>query len=279
MEIKLEDVSYRYHGEKKNCLNHINMKINHGEIVAILGKSGSGKTTLIELLASLRTPSEGVITVGNYIISNDITPNKNEFNFDVGVVSQFPEEQFLKKTVRKELEMEMKFFNYRLDQVEKRMKDALLMVGLEEKYLDISSSKLSYGEKRKLALASILVFNPKVLILDDPMIGLNQSDKNKMIHLLTMLKKRYHKTIIIATHDTEFIHKLVDYIYVLDDGKIVLEGDKYSVFQNEKLLQKCHIQLPKTIAFSQAVYHRRNIKIGYRDDINDLIKDIYRYAK
>ena len=153
------------------------------------------------------------------------------------------------------------------------------MVGLDQSYLNKNPFKLSNGEKRKLALAEVLILNPKVILLDEPTIGLDSKSKNDILKLLRLLKNRYNKTIIIATHDIEFIHKIVDYIYVLDNKEIVMEGDKYSIFKQEKKLNKIGIRVPYTISFSNKVLESKKIKIGYRDDINDLIKDIYRYVK
>lgn len=280
MEIKFNDVSYRFQYCNSNALDNINISIKEGMINGILGKSGSGKTTLLELLAALRTPSSGSIQVGKFINSKDNKiKDMNNFHFQVGFVFQFPEEQIFNKTVRQELEMGMKFFNYKLNQLSKRVVDALTMVGLNESYLDINPRKLSSGEKRRVALASVLIFNPQVLVLDEPTIGLDSQSKKSFIRLLKTLKQRYHKTIIIATHDTGMLHQLVDYIFVLNDGKIVLQGDKYEVFKQDKLLRKYYIEVPKIMKFSSLVYEKKNIKLGYRDDINDLIKDIYRHAR
>ena len=100
-----------------------------------------------------------------------------------------------------------------------------------------------------------------------------------MIYLLKKLKNKYHKLIIIVSQDMEFIHKVCDDIYVLNQGKIVLYGNKFDVFSKQKLLKKINVDVPNIISFENLVLQKKNIQIGYRDEINDLIKDVYRYVK
>lgn len=267
MEIELKNVDFTYEKinyEKKEVLKNINMKFEAGKITSIIGKSGSGKTTLLELIDNIIVPTKGEIII------EDV--NK------IGFLFQFPEEQFFNQTVKKELEVILKLSDYKKD-INKRIYDVLEMVNLNEDYLNKNPFNLSSGEKRKLALASVLILNPKIILLDEPTIGLDDKDKNEMIKLIRMLKNRYNKTIIIASHDMNFIHKITDYIYVLDNKKIIMEGDKYTIFKQEEKLNKIKIKVPNLISFSNKVLKTKKIKIGYRDDINDLIKDIYRYVK
>lgn len=280
MEIKVENVTYKYRGSKEEVLKGINMHIEEGKIAAIVGRVGSGKTTLLEMFNALRLPTSGKIKMGNF----EITKKNKELEleklrFEVGVVFQFPEEQFFSLTVKEELELPLKFYHYNAQKIEDRIRDVLQMVELEESDLNRNPMTLSSGEKRKLALASILILNPSVLVLDEPTIGLDYENEKMMIKLLRLLKNRYKKTIVIASHDTEFIHKLADYVYVLKEGKVYLEGNKYEVFKEEDKLKKCGVGVPKVISFSNKVLKQKGIKIGYRDEINDLIKDIYRYVR
>lgn len=153
------------------------------------------------------------------------------------------------------------------------------LVGLDDSFLFRNPYKLSNGERRKVALASILCYKPDVIILDEPTVGLDNKSKVDLMKLLKRLKNELDKTIIIVSHDVNFLHKFVDYVYLLKDGKIVLEGDKYSVFSNEDVMSDCGLVVPDVLHFSNLVYLKKGIKIGYRDEINDLIKDVYRYAK
>ncbi|MDD3452956.1 MAG: ATP-binding cassette domain-containing protein [Bacilli bacterium] len=283
MEIKFENVSFEYNKInyiKKEVLNNINLKFKKGQINAIIGSPSSGKTTLLELIDALISPTDGKIKIDNLIINkNKKNLNINDLRFNIGFVFQFPEEQFFNTSVKKELEVEMILNDYKLDDINKRVSDALKMVNLDDSYLNKNPFDLSSSEKRKLALAQSLILNPKVLILDEPTIGLDYKEKKDFVKLLRLLKKRYNKTIIISTKDIDLLHSFVDYIFILDNKKIVAEGTKYEIFKDEKLLSQYEINQPKVIEFATKVLNKKNIKIGYRDDINDLIKDIYRYVK
>ena len=278
MEIKFNHVSFNY--GTNEVLNDITYVFPKGKITGIVGKSGSGKTTLIQLINGLLLPTSGSIEVGSFVLEpNKKISNINALRFDVGMVFQFPEEQFFHTTVAKEIGFGLEQFNYKKDKKDERIRESLKMVGLNDSYLERDPFSLSNGEKRKIAIASVLIFNPKVIIFDEPTVGLDFESKKSFIRLVKLLKKRYHKTIIISSHDTDFLHSLVDNVIVLNQGGIALTGDKYEVFKQEKKLHKYGVLAPNLISFSNKVYEKKKIKIGYRDEINDLIKDIYRYVK
>ena len=281
MEVKFNDVYYVYNEKtpiSKMVLGNINATFKEGTINGIIGKSGSGKTTLIELINALIIPTKGKIEVGSNVISKTRKiKNVNNLRYKIGLVFQIPEEQFFCNTVKEEIEFGMKYFKKSVKSIEKHISDALLMVGLDDSYLNRNPFTLSSGEMRKVAIASILAFNPKVIILDEPTIGLDNQSKKNLIKIIKLLKTRYKKTIIIVSNDTDFLLQLVDHVILLDKGKIVYDGNKYEVFKQD--LEKFGLKRPKIIEFEQMVLEKKNIKIGYRDDINDLMKDVYRYVK
>lgn len=279
MEIKFENVYFKYHKyglKDKDILEGINITFKKNSINGIIGKTGAGKTTLVELINGLLIPTSGKIKVGDYVISKEEKTDLDKLRFDVGFAFEFPEDSFFNKTVKEELEFGLIINNFKIEEINKRCLDALKMVGLDQSFLRKDPFKLSSGEKRKIAIASSLIYNPKILILDEPTIGLDSSDKKELIKLIRLLKNRYNKTIIIISHDIDMIHYICDYVFLLDNKKILLEGDKYSVFKNDKIFKKVGIKQPKIIEFEQKVLKKKNIKLGYRDDISDLIKDIYR---
>lgn len=272
MEIKFDKVNFTY--KKINYCEHevlknINIKLKAGKINAIVGKSGSGKTTLLELITGILKP-----TTGKVLIDEKEIDNLNNA-FDIGYVSQ-DNNQFLQKTVKEELEMLLKLYNYKLKEKNKRINDSLIMVGLNEKNLNLNINNLSSGEKKKLALASALILNPSILIIDEPVIGLDRKTKEELKKIFRILKTRYNKTIIFVSNNLDFVLEVADYVYVLYDKEIVLEGKKIDVLSKTDILKKYEIIGPNITSFENLVLTKKQIKIGYRYEINDLIKDIYR---
>lgn len=272
MEIKFDKVNFTY--KKINYCEHevlknINIKLKAGKINAIVGKSGSGKTTLLELITGILKP-----TTGRVLIDEKEIDNLNNA-FDIGYVSQ-DNNQFLQKTVKEELEMLLKLYNYKLKEAKKRINDSLIMVGLNKKYLNLNINNLSSGEKKKLALASALILNPSILIIDEPVIGLDRKAKEELKKIFRILKIRYNKTIIFVSNNLDFVLEVADYVYVLYDKEIVLEGKKIDVLSKTDILKKYGIIGPNITSFENLVLTKKQIKIGYRYEINDLIKDIYR---
>lgn len=279
MEIKFIDVSFSYNNliPDNNTLKNINLNFEKGKIYGIVGGNGSGKTTLIKMINGLSTPTNGKITIGRYKIESDSKLKSiKQLRSNIGFLYQFPEEQFSCNTVKEEICLGMKNFNVKLDIIDKHTSDALKLVDLNEDILDRNPFSLSNGEKRKVAIAAALSYNPKIVILDDPTVSLDDKDKKNLLKIIRNLKLRYGKTVIIVSQDTDFLLKIVDEVVLIQDGAIALKGDKYTVLSNEKVLRKSNVKVPDILAFSNLVKKKKDIKLGYRDEINDLIKDIYR---
>lgn len=267
MGIELTDVSFSYNSNV--IFDKFSCSINNSMISAIIGKNGSGKSTLLDLIDGLLVPTNGYIKIGNVDVC--------DCHKSVGYLFQFPEDQIFNSTIYKEIEFGLKCF--KCTNIDKKIKDSVKIVGLDDSFLELSPYKISNGERRKVALASILSYDPDVIILDEPTVGMDNRSKNDFIKLLRSLKKDYGKTIIIVSHDINFLHKFVDYVYLMKDGEIFLQGDKYEVLSNEGAMTECGLLVPNLLHFSNLVLAKKNIKIGYRDEINDLIKDVYRYGK
>lgn len=265
MEIEINNLNFSYN--KEEILKNINLKIDKEKITGIIGKSGSGKTTLIDLISGLLNTSSGIIKYDK----KETIDLKN-----IGYCFQNSKSQFFYDTVKKEIESSAIINNYRVNELDKRINDVLKIVKLKQDILSKNPSDLSQSEAKKLALANILIYNPKLIILDEPTIGLDSNSKEELVRLLKMLKNKYKKTIIIVSHDLNFLHRIVDNVITLYNGEVVINGPKYEVFNDTKRLKKYGLLPPYIMMFSNKVYTKKGIKIGYRDEINDLIKDIYR---
>lgn len=283
MEIKLKDVgfSYNYKSSIENkILKNININFESGKIYGLIGKSGSGKSTLIQLINGLLLPNEGKITIGKYKVDNKTKAKSlKSIRSNIGLCFQCPEDQFFCHTVKDEIEFGIKNFDVKCKNIEEQVKNILDLVNLKESILDRDPFTLSHGEMRKVAIASILAYNPSIIILDEPTVGLDDFGKKDLLKLLRKLKINHDKTIIIVSHDTNFLIQIIDFVYLLEDGCIGASGDKYSIFSDEKKMKENNILVPDTLAFSNLVLKNKNVRLGYRDDINDLIKDIYRNVK
>lgn len=259
MAIKFKDVEY------KDIINKVSFEIKKGKVNSIVGCNGSGKSLLIQMLCMLKSPTKGKVVFDD--------------TYKIGLVSQQVEEQLFCETVEDELRNNLESFDYNEEKLNKKIRDSLKMVGLTDSILSRDPLKISGSEMRKISLAKALSINPQILILDEPCVGLDTSEKEKIIKLINLLKRRYSKTIILITNDTEFVHLVSDNIIGISKGKVLLMGNKYSFFKEVDLLKKNKIAVPKIIEFEDIVLKRKNIKLGYRDEINDLIKDILRNVK
>lgn len=195
-----------------------------------------------------------------------------KYQADIGFVIQPPINQIFTQTVKEQL-------TYALDKSrnkdEKKIINSLTMVGLSNNFLNRQISSLSSSELYKIVLASTLIMNPKILILDNINSNMDYTSITKLVNIIRTIKRRYNKTIIIFSNDSDFVHSIADYIFIIDKEKLVIKGDKYTVFNNLGVLKKCQIDLPKVIKFEKKVQAIKGINIGLRDNINDLIKDIY----
>lgn len=280
MEVIFDTVSY-VKDDIVLCLDEIDITLLKQRIYGVLGNEHSGKDEFIKLLSGVLKPTSGEIHYDDKVV---IKPHSSKALFTtimskIGYVPENTEYQFIGRTVFEELELCIKKYHYRETQLEKRVYDALKMVGLPKKYTKRDPLTLSLGEQKLLSLARALIHNPSLLILVEPTEGLDSHSQDSLIQLLRRLKTRCHKTIVILSNDLEFMVKIVDDVILFDEQHLVLSASKYQVFRDTRKLKKLGIQSPNIIAFSDMVLKKKNIKMGYRNQMNDLIKDIYRYAQ
>lgn len=278
MEVRFSNINFYYDKKsKEKILDSINLKIKNNTIVGITGKSGSGKTTLVEIMCGLLTPHSGKVIIGDIVVNKKRIFDEAALKNKIGYVAQNSENQIFNKTVKEELVYPFKFLKKNIS--EQQVLEVLNLVGLSESYLEMNPLLLSTGERRKLAIASTLILDTDIIIFDEPTKGLDSKSVKNFGRLIKNLKNNFGKTIIVISHDVEFIHSVSDQVVIMNEGKILLEGNKYDVFKNIELLNSYNVPIPNTIKFSTIVLKKKNVKIGYRDEINDLLKDIYRYVR
>lgn len=277
MEIDLEQVDYLYSQNGQKVLEDIHLQFPAGKIIGIIGPIGSGKTTLLELMAGILFPTNGKISIGDFTISkHGIEGDSLQYHSMVGLVPQFPEESFSCDTVSKEIELALEKHHYNFGKRKEHLEKSLVMVGLDSDYLLRDPFSLSSAEMRKVSLACALSYNPKILLLDEIIVGLDSNDRKKLTTILTTIKSRYQKTVIIATHDIDFLNKIADEIVVLKNGKVLLSGDKKEVFKKKDIFEKEKISLPQITDFENYVLKEKNVSLLHREEVNDLVKDILR---
>ena len=276
MEIKVSNLSYQ---DNKIKLEDICLDFCFSKIYSIIGPSGSGKTYLGKLIAGVLEMQQGEIHYDKLTISASSNTDYCDIKRKIGYVSENVVSEFVMATVFDELSLKIKEQHYRETELEKRIDDALKMVGLSHSFCSRDPRTLSTGERQKLAIARALICNPKVLILDEPTIGLDPFEQKKLIKLIRMLKNRYHRIVIIISNDLEFLLPVSDNMIVLNQGNVLMNDHKYKILKETSKLKRIGIQVPKMIEFSDMVLKKKKIKIGYRDLMNDLIKDIYRHAE
>lgn len=252
MEIMFKDVSTDL------SFNDLSFNICEKKITFVVGQSGSGKSLLLSLIN------------GDAQHVGDVK--------SVGFLRQNPENYFFCNTIYEEILYELKKRRKKCD-YDKKIVSALKMVGLDKSYLNRSPFEISLGEQKKVAIAMVLACNPKLFILDEPFTNLDYSSKKKLVKLFRMMKLKYGKTFIIATNDTDVALELADEVIGLKDCRIIFQGNKFDLFTNHQLLRKANIFEPEIVRFTNLVKDTKGINLGYRDDINDLMKDIYRFVK
>lgn len=249
MFIHLKDVSYTYNLNmpfETEALKNINLKINKGEFVGVIGHTGCGKTTLLQLLNGLIGPTSGQVFIEN----TDIHRNKKklkEIRKKIGLSFQYPENQFFEENIFKEIAFGPKNMGVDEGQLVNRVKKSLEMVGMDYlSFKDRSPFSLSGGEMRRVAIASVLAIDPEVIILDEPTASLDPQSCSKLLSVIVDLYQKYHKTIIMVSHNMEIIAELTKRIIVMEKGQIIMDDTPRNIFQYSiKKLEDIGLSLPQ----------------------------------
>ena len=227
MSIKIKNVSFSYLTKTPNqveALDNVSFEIKDHSITALIGHTGSGKSTLIQLLNALMIPSSGEIEVDDFLITNNRRKNKKikELRQHIAAIFQFPEYQLFEETVEKDVAFGLKNYGVKEPIAIQKAHEALKEVGLDESFYKRSPFELSGGEKRRVAIAGILILNPNILVLDEPTAGLDPQGTKIVLQLIEKLHKA-GKTIILVTHDMDIVLNYATDVVVLKNGKLAFE--------------------------------------------------------
>ncbi len=282
MSIKVDNISYVYmQGTpfEYKALDDVSLEINNGEFIGLIGHTGSGKSTLVQHLNGLLKPTSGKI----YIDDMDITQkgvNLKAIRQKVGLVFQYPEHQLFEETIYKDVAFGPTNLELSKEDIDKRVRMALSMVGIDYgESKDKSPFDLSGGQRRRVAIAGVLAMEPEVLILDEPTAGLDPKGRDSILQEIKLLHEKYGKTVILVSHSMEDIAKLVDRIIVMNKGKCVLSGSPREVFKQSDMLNEIGLGIPQITAL---VKQLRSKGMDIRDDcltVQEAKEEILKYLR
>lgn len=237
---KINNLTYQY-DKKRKALDNITMDFNNGDIIGIIGSNGSGKSTLFNNLMGILKATQGEILYKNSQLKYD---KKSLYNLrkEVGIVFQDPEKQIFYSMVYDDLAFALRNIGMDEKTIKARISKALEAVN-GEAFIDRPVHSLSFGQKKRVAIASVIAMENNLVLLDEPTAGLDPESTKAIVDIIkTMYKKG--KKIIITSHDMNLIYDICDYVYVLNQGKIIKEGNVEEVFIDEKKIEEAGLELP-----------------------------------
>jgi len=260
MKIKVEKLNFAYKNiasKKQHALCDINLTIDDHEFIAIIGPTGSGKTTLAQHIAGLLQPDSGAVWIDNINI-NDEKKYFAAIRKHIGLVFQFPESQLFEETVFSDVAFGPRNLGLSVQEVANRVQRSLMQVGLNfHEIRTRSPHHLSEGEKRRVAIAGVLAMEPQVIALDEPTACL---DPKSVAAIENILQGLYDagKTVILISHNIDFVFKLAQRIIIIYDGKIAFDNTKQKLLEQEDLIESVGLHQPRI----HTVLKRKNISIG-----------------
>lgn len=287
MQISLKNVSYTYNYKTpyaREVLKDINLNVEEGSYTVIIGKTGSGKSTLIEHINGLLLPTHGEVLVNNVLITNpkskkekrELAKKLKVLRQDVAVLFQFSEQQLFETSVLKDIIFAPLNYGISEEKAISKAKELIKLVGLDESYLDKSPFELSGGEMRKVALCGVLALEPKVLILDEPTVALDYKSREEIMTMVKKLKDELNMTIVLISHNMNYVLEYADKVFVLKNGKINFEGTVEELFAGEKLLKENSLEQPELLKFYNRL-QENNIKLNVfprkYEDLIDALKN------
>lgn len=228
------------------ALDDVSFEINNGECIGIIGHTGSGKSTLLQHMNGLLRPASGEISVLDMLVS-DSSVKKIDISKQVGLVFQYPEYQLFEETVAKDVAFGPRNLGVSEDKIAELVKSSLQKLGLDyDEIAEKSPFELSGGQKRRVAIAGVLAMESHVLILDEPTAGLDPSSKREMLDVIKHLRDNKNLIVVFVSHNMKDIAEMSDRIFVMNKGKLVMNGTPEEVFSRASELQEIGLNVPPT---------------------------------
>lgn len=245
--IKAENLTYVY-GEgtpfRKVALDNVNIGIEEGELVGIIGHTGSGKSTLIQHFNGLLKPTSGRVIVDGEELFADKS-RLREIRFKVGLVFQYPEYQLFEETVEKDIAFGPHNMSLSEEEISKRVADAARFCGIDREMLAASPFEISGGQKRRAAIAGVIAMSPEVLVLDEPAAGLDPKGRDEILGGLVEYRKTTGTTMILISHSMEDIANWCDRIVVMKNGGVFMQGTVEEIFESAERLFDAGLDVPQ----------------------------------
>ncbi len=244
--LKIKNLTHSYGGNTpfmNDAIKNINLEIYEGEIVGIIGHTGSGKSTLIQHLNGLLKPTQGEVQ----LFDKDIWAEPKKIRLvrsQVGLVFQYPEYQLFEETVYDDIAFGPKNMGIQGEELDNRVREISRLVGLSSDYLEKSPFDLSGGEKRRVAIAGVLAMQPRIIIFDEPVAGLDPQGRSMIIDIIRNYREKFNSTVIIVSHNMEDMAVLADRLIVMNKGEVALCGETQEVFSQVEKLQSIGLNVP-----------------------------------
>ncbi len=246
MRIEVKNLTHVYMSGTPFChtaLDDVNLTIEQGEFVGIIGHTGSGKSTLLTAMAGLNKPTSGQILMDGRDIY-DKKLDKKWLRSNVGVVFQYPEYQLFEETVEKDIEFGPKKLGLEQDEITKRVIESMALAGIDyDEYRNKSPFELSGGQKRKVAIAGVLALKPNVLFMDEPIAGLDPMSRDALMNMTVELNKK-GVTIVMISHNMEGIAEYATRVIAFSESKLMADGTPREVFARHEVIKNSGLELP-----------------------------------
>ncbi len=262
--IKISNLIFKYMkgtAFEKTAVNDVTLNIGKGEFVGLIGHTGSGKSTLVQHFNGLLKPTSGSVIINGKDIS---TKNLKELRQQVGIIFQYPEHQLFEETVFDDIAFGLTKQGIDKEVIRQKVEKIMEVVGIEPELMKTSPFELSGGQKRRVAIAGVLVMEPSIIVLDEPTAGLDPTGRDEIFKFIGKLHEETGNTVILVSHSMEDIAKMAKRVIVMNEGKIEMDGTPAEIFKNAERLEKLGLSAP------QITYLMKKLKIRFPDINEDI---------